>query len=150
MFVSSRDVAIASAPSATDSSTVRSNCRLITTRSSLSPAMEDPFNQSKVTFSLSIRSITVVEKDRIKIICNWKWLAVDSLVIDAGERYDFVVNAGQTISSYWIRLHGLMDCIPKQVFQAAILRYNGAQETEPEEILTFENTNRTGRVWFNI
>lgn len=73
-------------------------------------------------------------------------MTVDSFVIGAGERYDFVVNAGQEISSYWIRLHGLMDCAPKKVFQAAIFRYNGAPETEPEETLTYENTNRAGRV----
>lgn len=71
---------------------------------------------------------------------------VDSLIVDAGERYDFVVNAVQQLSSYWIRLHGLMDCRPKQVFQAAILRYYGAPEIEPEEVLTFENTERFGKV----
>jgi hypothetical protein len=72
---------------------------------------------------------------------------VDSVVIHAGERYDFIVNAGQDISSYWVRLHGLMDCHPKKVFQAAILRYHGSPETEPEEILTFENTKRPGKVY---
>jgi hypothetical protein len=71
---------------------------------------------------------------------------VDSMVIHAGERYDFVVEANQTVSSYWIRLHGLMDCTPKRVFQAAILRYKGAPEVEPEEILTYENTKRPGKV----
>lgn len=73
-------------------------------------------------------------------------IPVDSLVIDAGERYDFVVNAAQAVSSYWIRLHGLMDCAPKQVFQAAVLRYNGAPDIEPQEILSYENTNRAGKV----
>ncbi|EFX81872.1 hypothetical protein DAPPUDRAFT_49503, partial [Daphnia pulex] len=73
-------------------------------------------------------------------------LEVDSVVIHAGERYDFVVNASQDISSYWIRLHGLMDCYPKQIFQAAILRYYGSPEAEPEEILTYENTKRPGKV----
>lgn len=71
---------------------------------------------------------------------------VDSLVIDAGERYDFIVNASQEISSYWIRLHGLMDCSHKEVFQAAILRYHGAPEIEPETTLTYDNTNRPGKV----
>lgn len=75
-----------------------------------------------------------------------RFTKVDSLVIHAGERYDFIVNAGQEISSYWIRLHGLMDCGPKRVFQAAILRYHGALETEPDAILTYENTNRLGKV----
>lgn len=39
-----------------------------------------------------------------------------------------------------------MDCGPKRVFQAAILRYHGALETEPDAILTYENTNRLGKV----
>ena len=72
---------------------------------------------------------------------------VDSVVIHAGERYDFIVNADQDISTYWIRLHGLMDCHPKKVFQAAVLRYYGYLETEPEEILTYENTKRPGKVY---
>lgn len=77
-------------------------------------------------------------------------VAVESFVVHAGERYDFVLNAGQQVSSYWIRLHGLMDCRPRKVFQAAILQYEGAPDTEPEEILTYENTKRDGKVCFNI
>ncbi len=57
------------------------------------------------------------------------------------------MNASQDISSYWIRLHGLMDCYPKKIFQAAILRYSGSPEVEPEEILTYENTKRPGKVY---
>lgn len=72
--------------------------------------------------------------------------SVDSFVISAGERYDFVLNASQAISSYWIRLHGLMDCNVNRVFQAAILRYQGAPDNEPSDILTYENTNRQGKV----
>jgi len=40
-----------------------------------------------------------------------------------------------------------MDCYPKKVFQAAILRYYGSPEAEPEEILTYENTKRPGKVY---
>ncbi|XP_046632663.1 laccase-like [Daphnia pulicaria] len=73
-------------------------------------------------------------------------IEVDSVVIDAGERYDFVVNADQEISSYWIRLHGLMDCRVKEVFLGAILRYSGAPEIEPVKDLTFQNTEHSGKV----
>jgi len=71
---------------------------------------------------------------------------VDSFVISAGERYDVVLNASQQISNYWIRLHGLMDCAVTEVFQAAILQYNGASGDEPEDKLTYENTERQGKV----
>lgn len=69
-------------------------------------------------------------------------------MIDAGERFDFVLRANQTISTYWIRLHGLMDCFHKRVFQAALLRYQGAPNTEPEDELTYENTVRPGKVYY--
>lgn len=68
------------------------------------------------------------------------------MVVHAGERYDFILNANQDISSYWIRLHGLMDCWFNQVFQGAILRYDGAPEEEPEGSLTYENTKRNAKV----
>ncbi len=68
-------------------------------------------------------------------------------MIDAGERFDFVLRANQTVSTYWIRLHGLMDCFHKRVFQAALLRYEGAAHTEPEDELTYENTARPGKVY---
>lgn len=71
---------------------------------------------------------------------------MDSFVISAGERFDFVLNARQDIGSYWIRFHGLMDCSVKHVFQAAILDYEETDEMEPEDLLTYENTWRPGKV----
>lgn len=68
------------------------------------------------------------------------------MVVHAGERYDFILNANQDVSTYWMRLHGLMDCWHQQVFQGAVLRYEGATEEEPEEVLTYENTARHGKV----
>ncbi|KZS15189.1 Laccase 2 [Daphnia magna] len=100
------------------------------------------FLNCPIQLSVDDHMLTVIASDGGAI----QPIEVDSLVIHAGERYDFIVNAGQEISSYWIRLHGLMDCGPKRVFQAAILRYHGALETEPDAILTYENTNRLGKV----
>ena len=71
-------------------------------------------------------------------------------MISAGERYDVVLNATQEISNYWIRLHGLMDCNVDEVFQAAILQYDGAPDDEPDDILTYENTRRQGKVAYGI
>jgi L-ascorbate oxidase len=75
---------------------------------------------------------------------------VNSLIISAGERYDFIITTNQAISSYWIRLHGLMDCKNNEVFQAAILQYEGATDDEPSEELTYENTIRSGKVELRI
>ena len=72
--------------------------------------------------------------------------AVDSFVISAGERYDFVLAATQPVDTYWIRFHGLMDCNVNEVFQAAILHYEGAPDAEPTRVLTYNNTMRPGKV----
>ncbi|KAI9555735.1 hypothetical protein GHT06_018250 [Daphnia sinensis] len=100
------------------------------------------FLNCPIQFSVDNHTLLVIASDGGSI----QPIEVDSLIIDAGERYDFIVNADQKLSSYWIRLHGLMDCGPKKVFQSAILRYNGAPEIEPEEVLTYENTERFGKV----
>lgn len=71
---------------------------------------------------------------------------MDSIVLGAGERFDVVIQANQEINSYWMRFHGLTNCIPPRIFQGAILRYNGAADMEPEEMLTYENTERFGKV----
>lgn len=64
----------------------------------------------------------------------------------SGERFDFVLIADQMVSSYWIRFRGLMDWNSQNVFQTAILRYRDALATEPEEIVSYENTSRNGTV----
>lgn len=45
----------------------------------------------------------------------------------AGERWDVVVEASQSLGSYWMRLHGLLDCGPRRAHAAAMLRYEGAE-----------------------
>ncbi|XP_077975451.1 uncharacterized protein LOC120332721 [Styela clava] len=54
---------------------------------------------------------------------------VTSLVVHGGERFDFVVNASQDISNYWIRIQGMADC--RNQSQRAILRYQGAGTEDP-------------------
>ncbi|KAG5876553.1 hypothetical protein JTB14_026702 [Gonioctena quinquepunctata] len=41
----------------------------------------------------------------------------------SGERYDFVINADQSVGAYWIQLRGLGECGIRRVQQLAILRY---------------------------
>ena len=61
----------------------------------------------------------------------------------SGERFDFVLNANQMASSFWIRFRGNMDWNSKHVFQTAILRYQNSSNAEPDE---YESTIRNGTV----
>lgn len=45
-----------------------------------------------------------------------------------GERADFILNANQSVRQYWIHLRGLGECQSNQVYQLAILSYQGASE----------------------
>lgn len=51
---------------------------------------------------------------------------VDSLMTFSGERYDFILNANQTPGTYWIRVRGQVLCNTGQIFQVAILQYEGS------------------------
>ncbi len=81
---------------------------------------------------------------------------VTSLIIYAGERYDFVLNANQSIKNYWIRVKGYADCLPFKVFETAILNYfdtfnnNSNYDTLPGDpnLLIYENLTRPGLVNF--
>lgn len=70
---------------------------------------------------------------------------VDSLVSYAGERFDFILYTDQPVGNYWIRAKGLIDCDERftKAHQAAILRYHGAEDKLPDELLTY-GYKRTG------
>ncbi|XP_033112326.1 laccase-2-like [Anneissia japonica] len=53
----------------------------------------------------------------------------DSFIIYAGERYDFVLYAKQSINNYWIRVNGVEGC--SKLYELAILRYEGAPDGNP-------------------
>ncbi|XP_054771059.2 uncharacterized protein LOC129278960 [Lytechinus pictus] len=48
---------------------------------------------------------------------------VDMITVFSGERYDFVLNADQETTNYWIRVAGEMTCVQHQ--ELGILRYAG-------------------------
>ena len=48
-------------------------------------------------------------------------LDVESFIIYAGERFDFVVNASMPVGNYWVRARGLGDCGNKQASQVSII-----------------------------
>lgn len=73
-------------------------------------------------------------------------VTVDSLVIYSGERFDIVVEADQPVGNYWIRLNGLVDCKQNECYEGAILRYEGAPEEDPQELLSYDDDYPTGIV----
>jgi hypothetical protein len=54
-------------------------------------------------------------------------------------RYDFVLEANQTVGNYWIKAAGLKDCKNYKAKQTAILRYEGATKTAPTTVSTWES-----------
>ncbi|BFZ21627.1 hypothetical protein BsWGS_24666 [Bradybaena similaris] len=86
--------------------------------------------------SIDNHTLTVIASDGSPV----KPLARDSFSIFAGERYDFVL-AAHTMSTprnYWIRLRGLNSCSLNNVTQTAILKYEGAGDQLPPEIVTWD------------
>ena len=76
---------------------------------------------------------------------------MESFVIHPGERYDFILHTMMsTPRNYWMRLHGLDDCANKSVHQEAILRYSGANDTDPDESTDYEFGAREGKVRITI
>nr|AKN21383.1 multicopper oxidase 5 [Nilaparvata lugens] len=56
-------------------------------------------------------------------------VTVDAADISSGERFDFVINANQAVSSYWIYITGLGAC--KNSRGVAVLQYEGALLSKP-------------------
>ncbi|CAG2067047.1 unnamed protein product, partial [Timema podura] len=73
-------------------------------------------------------------------------IEVDSIILNAGERYDIVVTANQTVGSYWIRFRGLAFCNRNgvEVHQEAILRYEDADGAPPTANNTYQEADREG------
>lgn len=64
-----------------------------------------------------------------------------------GERYDIIINGDQPVDNYWMRVVGLADCEVKNASQLAIIRYRGANETDPSESRFHDDVNRDGKVY---
>lgn len=72
----------------------------------------------------------------------------DSLVTFAGERWDFILNANNRVGNYWIKLRGLADCGPNfnKAYTLAVLHYEGASDTSPQSMITYDTINPQGVV----
>ncbi|KAF7795688.1 hypothetical protein EIP86_006853 [Pleurotus ostreatoroseus] len=80
-------------------------------------------------FPIDGHNMTVIEVDGT----NHEALTVDSLTIYAGQRYSFILTADQAVDNYWIRANpgtGITQGFAGGI-NSAILRYTGANETEP-------------------
>nr|KAF7421813.1 hypothetical protein H0235_009649 [Vespula pensylvanica] len=92
-------------------------------------------NHTLVVVSSDGRDIEPVEGMIMKV-----YVSAESLVIYAGERFDFIVNMSQEVNNYWIRFRGLMDCDKRfnSAYQVAILRYENAKEIDPEREISYD------------
>ncbi|XP_041354915.1 laccase-5-like [Gigantopelta aegis] len=96
-----------------------------------------------IQISIDNHQLTMIASDGVPFLAK----VVDSFIIFAGERFDFVLEANQTVGNYWLRARGLNDCTGKKTNQAAILRYEGADETDPPGTVDYESANRAGSIF---
>ena len=73
-----------------------------------------------VLLEIERHNLTIIATDSFDI----KPVTVSSLVSQAGERYDFVVEANQNIGEFWIRVKGFSVCDPWETQQLAVLSYS--------------------------
>ena len=75
-------------------------------------------------------------------------ISAESLVTYAGERWDFIINANNNISNYWIKIKGLADCDHNfnSAHTLAILHYRGAEQRTPNSIVKYKDISSTGIV----
>lgn len=76
--------------------------------------------------SVDNHMLSVIESDGYSI----RPTLAESFVINPGERFDFVINANQSVGNYWIRGKTL-EVTPRNTIAEAILRYEGASDAEP-------------------
>ncbi|RPD65835.1 laccase 1 [Lentinus tigrinus ALCF2SS1-7] len=82
-------------------------------------------------FSIDRHALTIIEADSV----NTQPLVVDSVQVFAGQRYSFVLEANQSVGNYWIRANpNLGNTGFAGGLNSAILRYDGAPETEPTSL----------------
>jgi len=97
-----------------------------------------------IEISIDSHNLTVISSDGSDV----EPYEVESLVIMAGERFDFVMNASQTIRNYWLKAKGHASCSTFKVFQTGIISYKGAKSGEnlSESELVYDTMSRKGLV----
>lgn len=100
------------------------------------------FLNCPVELSIDNHNLTVIASDGWYI----EPIIVSTIVIYSGERFDFILNASQSINNYWMRVRGLMDCDERftKAHQVAVLRYSGAEIKEPNGLAPIYDYKRYG------
>ncbi|XP_037942702.1 laccase-like [Teleopsis dalmanni] len=57
-------------------------------------------------------------------------ILADSFFLSSAERFDFILDANQYASNYWIRVRGYNNCSTTNLYQGAVLHYRGAAKNE--------------------
>lgn len=70
---------------------------------------------------------------------NVKPRPVTKILTTSGERVDFILNANQSVGTYWISLRGLGECAETRVIQTAILRYEGGPQRPTSPIPAYND-----------
>ena len=74
---------------------------------------------------------------------------VESLVVYAGERFDFVLMANNEVRRFWVKVKGLGDCVVNSVKQTAVVHYEGSTDEDPTEGRGYNDMDRAGIVSFS-
>ncbi|KAK5650033.1 hypothetical protein RI129_001062 [Pyrocoelia pectoralis] len=101
------------------------------------------FLNCPIELSVDNHTLTVISSDG----SNFSPIKAESIVTYAGERFDFIINADQPVSLYWMRFKGLMDCDERfrSAHQAAVLHYKGSSNNGyPEEPLSYDKAHKDG------
>ncbi|KAJ8298425.1 hypothetical protein KUTeg_024956 [Tegillarca granosa] len=94
-----------------------------------------------VQFSVDNHTLVVIASDGNA----FEKIDVESLNVFAGERYDIVLTADQSVANYWIRVRGLGLCQNSNAFQQAIIHYKGASMENPDGPSGYWHGARTGK-----
>ena len=95
-----------------------------------------------IQFSIDSHNLTVIASDG----APFEPIEVESVNVFPGERFDIIVHTDQSIGNYWMRIRGEADCSVKKAKQVAIVRYEGASDTNPSEPITYSDGYRSGKV----
>lgn len=101
------------------------------------------FLNCPIRMTIDNHSLLILSSDSYNVVP----VEVDSLVIYAGERFDFVLKANRSINNYWMHFQGLLDCDEhfQSVFQMAILRYTNANSSEePNGLIGYHKPTTKG------
>ncbi|XP_061164932.1 uncharacterized protein LOC133173878 [Saccostrea echinata] len=94
-----------------------------------------------IQFSIDNHSLIIIATDGFPV----QPITVQSLTVFAGERYDIVLHATQSVDNYWIRTRGEALCVFKKVHQEAILHYQGAEGNLPDLSTGYDTEIRSGK-----